>query len=582
MMNIQYENMNVFWMSLIVEECIRNKVTQFCISPGSRSSPITCAIARAEKAQKKIFYDERAAAFYALGYARATGKPAVLVCTSGTAVANYLPAIVEASTDGIPLIVLSADRPPELLDTGANQTIIQPNMYGKYCSWQVNLPCSTEKIPLPYLLTTVDQGIYQAVNSPGVIHINCMLREPLAPIPENLSDHNTALPERWTNNNAPYTFYTQSKKCPLDISDIAKSLSQAQRGIIIVGRLNNNEDILFIAEFLHKCGWPVVPDICSGFRFKPHPNFLLHFDNMLLQKEQWRQYEPDCILHLGEQIVSKRILQFIGECKPETYIVVKSSSRRYDPFHAVTHHVQSNCGVFCRLMLDQIPFNIEENFKKDLLNNQQQVQRIQRDLLTNNDSLNELSTVFSIAQMLNIGTKGLFIGNSLAIRYFDMYSYGDKNIFVASNRGASGIDGNLATAIGMAQGLKGAVTVVLGDISLIHDLNSLSLLKNTEFPVCVVLLNNQGGSIFEKLPIANFIDIFEDYFVTPHSFTFENVAKMFSICYFQPRNQTHFTKIYRSCIQQKKTCLIEIHTQRDYNTQIQKELNRLIGCVDVS
>ncbi|BBM85460.1 2-succinyl-5-enolpyruvyl-6-hydroxy-3-cyclohexene-1-carboxylic-acid synthase [Candidatus Uabimicrobium amorphum] len=575
-MNLQHQNINAFWSSLIVEECLRNKITHFCISPGSRSSPLTCAIARATKAHKKIFYDERAAAFYAVGYARATGKPAVLVCTSGTAVANYLPAVVEAAVDHIPLIILSADRPPELLSTGANQTITQPNIYGHYCTWQTNLPCATEEIPATFVLTTIDQAIYQATNFRGVVHINCMFREPLAPSKGELSDQYIDICPRWVNSTKPYTFYESTIVQPQDFSYIVSEVERARRGIIVVGRLNNNEDMHSIEKFLMECGWPVFVDMCSNLRLKTHENFMRHFDSILLDKPKWKDYKADCIIHIGEQFISKRLLQFIDYCQPQTYIVVKRSSRRFDPQHIVTHHIQSDCSVFCRAMYEHTPWNIDENFKKSLQEKQQVIENVQQKYLETVPLLNELSVVMFITELLHCGNQGLFVGNSLAIRYFDMYAQGKENIFVSSNRGASGIDGNLATAVGMAQGLQGGITVVLGDISLLHDLNSLLLLKNSDFPIYLVVLNNQGGSIFEKLPIAEFVDVFEEYFITPHNLTFEKAAEMFSIDYFFPKTTQDFCQMYQSCLQQKKSCFIEIKTSRHYNTQIQEKLNQLI------
>ncbi|NIR47646.1 2-succinyl-5-enolpyruvyl-6-hydroxy-3-cyclohexene-1-carboxylic-acid synthase, partial [candidate division KSB1 bacterium] len=182
-MNLNTANINALWGDLIVEELLRNDIDFFCISPGSRSTPLTVAVARKPRAKKQIMYDERSAAFFALGYVRATEKPAVLICTSGTAAANYYPAIIEAAMDYLPMIILSADRPPELRDTAANQTIRQPNLYSDYVKWKFDMPCPDLNIPPAMVLTTVDQLVYQSMRAPGgPVHLNCMFREPLAPI----------------------------------------------------------------------------------------------------------------------------------------------------------------------------------------------------------------------------------------------------------------------------------------------------------------------------------------------------------------------------------------------------------------
>ena len=193
--------MNQLWGYLIIEELVRNGVDYFVISPGSRSTPLTVAVAQNQQAKKIICLDERAAGFHAIGYARATGNPAMLICTSGTAAANYFPAVIEAAMDNIPLIILSSDRPPELRQTGANQTINQVNLYGNYPTWQFDLPCPTAEINPNVVLTTIDLAVSRARQATGgVVHLNCMFREPFGStdlpveIPASLS--------RWSDNRS--------------------------------------------------------------------------------------------------------------------------------------------------------------------------------------------------------------------------------------------------------------------------------------------------------------------------------------------------------------------------------------------
>jgi 2-succinyl-5-enolpyruvyl-6-hydroxy-3-cyclohexene-1-carboxylate synthase len=204
---------NQLWAYLIIEELVRNGIDYFVISPGSRSTPLTVGVAQNSSAQHIICVDERSAAFHAVGYARATGKPAVLICTSGSAAANYFPAVIEAATDGVPMIILSADRPPELRQTGANQTINQVNLYGAYPNWQFDLPCPTAEIEPKMVLTTIDLAVSRSQQSPsGVVHLNWMFREPLAPtdapidIPASL--------RQWQKSEAPYTRYARKLTIP--------------------------------------------------------------------------------------------------------------------------------------------------------------------------------------------------------------------------------------------------------------------------------------------------------------------------------------------------------------------------------
>ena len=209
MFNQKSSSLNALWAQLIVQELLRNQINQFVLSPGSRCTPLTAAVAAEKQAAALMHFDERGAAYFALGYARASGRPAVLVCTSGTAAANYYPAVVEASMDMLPLILLTADRPPELLASGANQTIEQVNLYGNYVRFHFELPCPDELVAPESILTLVDQAVYRATRSPaGPVHINCMFREPLAPspLPKDFSPY-LAGAQRWLNNNKPFTAY---------------------------------------------------------------------------------------------------------------------------------------------------------------------------------------------------------------------------------------------------------------------------------------------------------------------------------------------------------------------------------------
>jgi len=198
-------NINQLWANIIVEELVRHKINYFCISPGSRSTLLTIAAARHSKVKSKIIYDERGAAFHALGYARATKTPAVLICTSGTAVANYYPAIIEAFQENLPVIILSADRPPELQNRGANQAIDQKNIYGKYTKHNINFPCpSIEKSPV-YVLQEINKAIQQSITiEAGPVHVNCMFREPLSSSKESWPQSYINDIENWMTKEEPF------------------------------------------------------------------------------------------------------------------------------------------------------------------------------------------------------------------------------------------------------------------------------------------------------------------------------------------------------------------------------------------
>src|SRR5215210_6586165 len=257
---------NRLWAYLIVEELLRCGVDFFCVAPGSRSTPLVAALAANEKARTLVHFDERGTAFAALGYARATGRPAAWITTSGTAVANGLPAVVEASTDGVPMILLTADRPPELRQTGANQTIDQPDIFGDYVRWRFDLPAPDPGIDPAMVLTTVDQAAYRASRAPqGPVHLNLMFREPFL-----LEGDEDALsgPSSWERSDEPYTRYAATKPAVdgMEIHKLWETLRPVRRGLVVAGRLasrKQGEAVLRLAEVL---GWPLLPDIGSQVR----------------------------------------------------------------------------------------------------------------------------------------------------------------------------------------------------------------------------------------------------------------------------------------------------------------------------
>ncbi|MCP4454643.1 MAG: 2-succinyl-5-enolpyruvyl-6-hydroxy-3-cyclohexene-1-carboxylic-acid synthase, partial [Planctomycetes bacterium] len=260
------QNHNLLWATLMIEELVRLGCDQFVICPGSRSTALTVATARHEKARTRIAYDERAAAFWAVGYARATTRPVCVITTSGTAVANLLPAVTEASNDHIPLILLTADRPPELLDTGANQTICQSGLFGQFVRWQKDMPCPTDQIDPAYVLTTVDQAVHRCVTGdPGPVHLNCAYREPL------MGDADPAVPvslQSWQGSDTPYTAYaTPVMTLPQNTADEVRIvLAQTKKGLLFVGRLQSAKARQAVQSLISSLNWPVYADLASGLR----------------------------------------------------------------------------------------------------------------------------------------------------------------------------------------------------------------------------------------------------------------------------------------------------------------------------
>ncbi len=566
-MTARAPNLNSLWSFLLIDELVRNGIHFFCISPGSRSTPLTVAVARHPQTRARIFHDERAAAFFALGYARACARPAALICTSGTAVANYLPAVIESAQDFVPMLLLTADRPPELRDTAANQTIEQPGIFGAYLRWSFDMPCPDAHIPAQFVLTTVDQAVQRALDEPrGPVQLNCMFREPLLPEPDAPQFELPAELDEWRRHDHPLTRYRTAHRVPdgTTIRTVAEKLSGAHKPLLTIGRLARAEERESAARLAAHLNIPVLADITSGLRQSRAFPGISHYDFLL--KEQ--RVEFDCILHLGGRMVNKQLPDLAAADK----ILVAPQPQRFDPGHNISLRVQADVAAFCDALSQEAPAGVSSAFTAVLQQQGSALAALFAAELDQADTLSEPAVARSIARHIDRDS-ALFLGNSMPVRDFDLFvSELPDGVPVAANRGASGIDGNLATAAGFAEGLCRPVTLVIGDLALLHDLNSLALLRKNRYPVTVVVINNRGGGIFSLLPVARHSDIFEDYFGTPHDLTFEHAAAQFGLEWAMPESLAQFEKIYTAVSQKQQPALIEVTTDRRANAALHHHL----------
>jgi 2-succinyl-5-enolpyruvyl-6-hydroxy-3-cyclohexene-1-carboxylate synthase len=576
----QGKNINILWGCLIIEELIKNGIDYFCISPGSRSTPLTYSVATNSKARSTIFFDERSAAYHALGYARATGLPAVLLCTSGTAAANYFPAVIEAAQSNIPLLILTADRPPELRETGANQTIDQVKLFQNYVRWYYDLPCPTEEIE-PEMVTA---NMSYAVNKTcmalfsGPVHINCMFREPLAPGAPQASAGYQSKCNTLLKRPSPHTIFAKPAILPNtdDISGLADVLNNSDKGIIVLGELPLSINKGLVIQLIEKLKWPVFPDILSGFRFSLSSDYIIrYYDQLLLSVKLQRELRQCTILHIGGRITSKRYLTKLTLNKPKAYIAISEQGERYDPVFCVGKRYYSEIAIILEKVLPQIHERKNASLVEKFINYQQKVSDILKNRLQMKAGIDEISVAQIISRLLP-KAHGLYLGNSMPIRDMDMYAGTGADIYISANRGASGIDGTVSSAAGFALGLGKPVTAVLGDIAFLHDINTLSVIKEIELPIQLVVVNNGGGAIFSFLPIVKEQRVFERFFAAGHTITFERAADLFTIAYMQPKTNHAFQECYRQSLKRKKPVLIEIRTNRQQNYQIHQDLQQQI------
>lgn len=573
-------NLNQYWAQLIVEELVRNDVNYFCIAPGSRSTPLVVAAARHPRAKRFIGYDERSLAFHALGYARATNSPAAVITTSGTAVANLYPAVAEASLDGVPMLLLTADRPPELIDTGANQTIRQDCFFGTYARWSTEVPCPTADISPTMVLTTIDQAVYQSkTQSPGPVHLNCRFREPLEPQETPVSPGYTNVISTWQNSGRPFTVYESPKLTIQEeqLCPIKELIEGADRGMIVVGQLTAEAQRNAVSELADCLQWPVYADITSGLRFSGCPALpIRYYDQQLLSNEFDEHVKPSVVLHFGSHTTSKRVWQYFDQNCTQRYVVIKESSHRYDPAHYVSDHFQTDIADFCNRLSQSVASKKTNRLKDYFEKTCTSINTIIQDTIQDTETLTEPFVSRTISELLP-DDSCLFLSNSMPVRDMDLYGAPvKKDICIATNRGVSGIDGILSTATGFAASKNKMLTLVIGDLAMVHDLNALSLLNKISVPVVIVVINNRGGGIFDFLPIAQSKDVFEDYFTTPHDFDFKGACEMFKIQYAKVVDKIAFTELYQTAVTNRSAMLIEVVTDRTDNLKLRKRMKAKI------
>ena len=576
-------NWNEHWGELIIEELVRHDTECFCISPGSRSAPLTVAVAKNPRAKSVIFYDERAAAYYALGHARASGRPAVLICTSGTAAANYLPAVIEASVDQIPLLVLTSDRPPELRETGANQAINQTFLFGTHVRWFFDPGCPCSEFTTEALLSTIDHAVSKTLQPlPGPVHLNFPFREPFF---ENAEKQTNNKVETITAQKVYVRNTAFSKVLPnSEIKELLKN--RPESGILSIGRVpaDSLDSLKNLAEEL---AWPVFADVTSGLRLGENcPNRITYYDQLLIEDMDSANWEIEAVWHIGFPPTSKRWLTHWGENPATQMVWIADHAERHDQSHNFRWKIECGIAEFCEQLVAEL--KLAERADVIPLKTQQWLQASAKveavmeqhfPLYSEKKEIDDFALSRRLTEIIP-ETHGFFIGNSIPVRAVDMLGSGKgAEIPAALNRSASGIDGLIASACGYSSGLQRPVSLLIGDLSAMHDLNSFKLLADSSEPVFVVLLNNHGGGIFSFLPVAKQTDIFETFFGTPHSNDFLSVAEMFGLNYFRPDSISAFVKDYRQAVIENKSAVIEIFTERDKNSQQLEALaQKLMKC----
>ena len=535
------------WANQAIEQLVQAGVTNFVICPGSRSAPLVLAAARNEGVNTIIHYDERGACFLALGISKANNRPSAIITTSGTAVANLLPAVVEAHISKVPLILLTADRPVELYNTNANQTIDQNHIFYNFTVYEFNFDAPGPLVNLPNMRSTISYAVAQGIAKRGPVHLNCSFREPLI-------DHDFS-----NENYSAQTKYFFSRGIP-SFDTLGKIQDLLEDSYLILGEMTT-EQIEQLRPLIENTECVVFPDVLSGFRLHSSKNIIAHHE--LIFKRTQNLTLSKTILHIGGRFLSKSLQTYLEKHFSGDYIHIHSSIDRYDPGSLVTHRVQ--CDDFSALK----EFLLKSK-NKDLID-------INQNIKANADAILQH---LDLALMQTVAEQGLttFLGNSSTIRFFHDYvtaSLDKEKIF--GNRGASGIDGSIATSVGLGYALRSPIIAILGDLSFYHDMNSLLLAKRLEVNILIVILNNFGGKIFEHLPIAEEADVFEQYFYAPHEMQFEKAASQFDLDYHKATSTSEIKKHLSFWKNQARPMVLEVIIDKDKEPSLGQTIKKIFG-----
>ncbi|ENH97118.1 2-oxoglutarate decarboxylase [Gracilibacillus halophilus YIM-C55.5] len=548
-----------------IQQLYLSGVEDVVISPGSRSTPLALTMAEHQGIRTWIDIDERSAGFFALGIAKANQQAVALVCSSGTAAANYFPAVIEARQSRIPLVVLTADRPHELRDVGAPQAIDQIKLYGDYTKWfhEMALPeASTEM--LQYAKNHANRAVSTAVQPhAGPVHLNFPFREPLIP--------DFSLDDIWGERDVIPSITGDRFADESQLRFLLSKIADKQRGIMICGPHDSHQLPEALVHLAEAWNIPILADPLSQLRSfrQSQENVIDAYDSFLRSEAVRDQLAVDFVVRFGAMPVSKSLLQFIKRQDHITQIIVDDPEGYREPALKGSSFIFAAPPLVAKQLTD-----IVDPLRKEWLNRWKMINQTTKNVLheeTTTDRMTEGQVMIGIQQQIPDDSI-LYVGNSMPIRDVDTFWQNQQqSLSIYANRGANGIDGMLSSALGAsAKGQR--VTLVIGDVSMLHSLNGLLLARHYDFDLTIVLVNNDGGGIFSFLPQANMeSEHYEALFGTPTMMDFENLARAYSVDYEDTKTWDEFVTALSRSYQTSGISLIEVQTDRSENVQWHRE-----------
>lgn len=550
------------YIAALVDEFYQLGVRHAVFSPGSRSTTMAMLFKEHEGFETYMNIDERSASFMALGIAKAHKEPTVLVCTSGSAVAHYLPAILEAQYSGIPLIVLSADRPHTLLHVGAPQTVDQHKIFGTAVNYFEELAVPQESHYYTYPRQVARKAYMKAMDTKkGPVHINVPLFEPL--VPELSRNHFEA-------GRSSFKVVKPNYSDIFACGEGNNLLERYERILILAGPQIDIDEAETICSFGEALQAPILADPLSNVRGCDTSKVVIStYDALLAGQALWYELKPDCVIQFGQIVVSKRVQQMIASWTDLEYIEVNPTMDSMNPTGKTTMHMQASIDVFTNL------YGVK-NDSPAYLGKWQHLETAGKQKLgtaIEEPSCFEGRTIRELQQHISDNAQVL-IANSMSIRDFDYFWFsGESKAVLYGNRGVNGIDGTISTALGLA--VNGRPTyLVTGDLSLFHDLNGLAVAKTHNLNLTIILHNNDGGGIFEYLPQKG-TKHFDYLFSTSQGLDYSGAAKLYGCDYTKISSPDELSSVLANVSQETGVHIIEIPTNREYSRELHKKYTKV-------
>ncbi len=550
------------YIAALVDEFYQLGVRHAVFSPGSRSTTMAMLFKEHEGFETYMNIDERSASFMALGIAKAHKEPTVLVCTSGSAVSHYLPAVLEAQYSGVPLIVLSADRPHTLLHVGAPQTVDQHKIFGTAVNYFEELAVPQEAHYYTYPRQVARKAYMKAMDTKkGPVHINVPLFEPL--VPELSRNHFEA-------GRSSFKVVKPNYSDIFACGEGNNLLERYERILILAGPQIDIDEAEMIRSFGESLQAPILADPLSNIRGCGTSKVVIStYDALLAGQALWNELKPDCVIQFGQIVVSKRVQQMIASWTDVEYIEVNPTMDSMNPTGKTTMHVQASIDVFTHL------YGKNNNSDEYLKLWQRLEQEGKKQLSTAIDEPHcfEGRTIRELQKQIPEDGQ-IFVANSMTIRDFDYFWFsGESKAVLYGNRGVNGIDGTISTALGLA--VNGRPTyLVTGDLSLFHDLNGLAVAKTHNLNLTIILHNNDGGGIFEYLPQKG-TKHFDYLFSTSQGLDYSGAAKLYGCGYTKISSPNELSSVLANVSQETGVHIIEIPTNREYSRELHKKYTKV-------